>query len=59
MLSLSVFYPLIVLGVILLLVNLIPMHPTVKQIINAVAILFIVLWLIHTLFGVGPGVRVR
>ena len=55
----SVFLSLIILGVILYLITLIPMDPTIKQIIYVVAILAVILWLIQVLFGIGPGINIR
>lgn len=43
----SLFMTLVIFGVLLYLVTLIPMDGTVRQIIIAVAILLIVLWLIQ------------
>lgn len=55
----SVLLSLIILGVILYLITLIPMDPTIKQIIYVVAILAVILWLINVLFGIGPGIQLR
>jgi hypothetical protein len=55
----SVLLSLIILGVILYLVTLIPMDGTIKQIIYVIAILAVVLWLVHVLFGIGPGINLR
>ncbi len=51
---LSVIVMLIVVGVLLYIVGLIPMEPTVKKIIYAVAILAVVLWLLEG-FGLLKG----
>jgi hypothetical protein len=42
---------LIVVGVLLWLVNLIPMQGTIKSILNAVVVIAVVLWLLN-LFGI-------
>jgi hypothetical protein len=42
---------LVVVGILLWLVNLIPMQGTIKSILNAVVVLFVVLWLLNV-FGV-------
>jgi hypothetical protein len=51
---------LIVIGVLLWLVNLIPMQGTIKSILNAVVVICVVLWLLN-MFGVLtylPHIRV-
>jgi hypothetical protein len=51
---------LIVIGVLLWLVNLIPMQRTIKSILNAVVVICVVLWLLNV-FGVLsylPHIRV-
>ena len=51
---------LIVIGVLLWLVNLIPMQGTIKSILNAVVVICVVLWLLNV-FGVLsylPHIRV-
>jgi hypothetical protein len=54
----TVLVLLVVFGVVLYLVNLIPMHETVKKIINVVAILAIVLYVISLITGYRlPGLR--
>jgi hypothetical protein len=50
----SVLVTLIVLGVILYIVGLIPMDNTLRRIIQALAILFVCLWLLQVL-GVWSG----
>jgi len=50
---------LIVIGVLLYLVNtLIPMDAKIKQIINIVIVIAVVLWLIQLFLGPLPDVRV-
>jgi hypothetical protein len=45
---------LIVVGVVLWLVNnYIPMQPPIKTIINVVAVLILVVWLLSAVFGIG------
>jgi hypothetical protein len=46
----TVVMVLIVVGVMLLLVNLIPMQGTIKSILNAVVVIAVVLWLLN-IFG--------
>lgn len=55
---------LIVIGVLLWLVNTyIPMDPKIKSILNAVIIIFVVIWLLWILLGVfgtsGPWIPMR
>jgi hypothetical protein len=47
----QVVMALVVVGILLWLVNLIPMQGTIKSILNAVVVLFVVLWLLNV-FGV-------
>lgn len=44
---------LIVIGLLLYVVNLLPLDPVVKKIIQAVAICLIVIWLIYAFFPMG------
>jgi len=53
----SILITLVVLGVILYLINLIPMEGWVKQVIRVLAILFVVLWLLQAL-GLWSGLPV-
>jgi len=46
----SVIITLVVVGVVLWLINLIPMQPTIKKILNAVVVIFAVIWLFR-IFG--------
>jgi hypothetical protein len=55
----SLLWPLLVAMVVLYLISLVPGDPTVKKIIYTVVILGIVLWIIHVLFGIGPGITLR
>jgi len=48
---LGIVVTLIVIGVLLWLVNLIPMAPSIKSILNAVVVIVVVLWLLNV-FGV-------
>jgi hypothetical protein len=55
---------LIVIGVLLWLVNTyIPMDPKIKSILNAVIIIFVVIWLLWILLGIfgtsGPWIPMR
>jgi hypothetical protein len=48
-----------VVGVLLWLVNtMVPMEPRVKQILNAVVIILLVLWLLQLLVGPFPNIHV-
>jgi len=47
---LQVLVTLVVVGVLLWLVNLIPMQGTIKSILNAVVVIVVVLWLLN-IFG--------
>ncbi len=49
---------LIVIGVVLYLINLIPMDGRVKQAIMVIAIAVVVIWLIRALLG-GPGLNLN
>jgi cytochrome b subunit of formate dehydrogenase len=46
----SVIITLVVVGVVLWLINFIPMQPTMKKIVNSVVVIFAVLWLFR-IFG--------
>jgi hypothetical protein len=48
---LTIIIVLIVVGVLLWLVNLIPMQGTIKSILNAVVVIAVVLWLLN-IFGI-------
>jgi hypothetical protein len=48
---LTIIMVLIVVGVLLWLVNLIPMQGTIKSILNAVVVIAVVLWLLN-IFGI-------
>lgn len=45
----TIIITLIVVGVVLWLINLIPMQPTIKKIVNAVIVVFVVIWLLKIL----------
>lgn len=50
---------LIVVGVLLWLVNtMIPMDNRIKQILNAVVIIFVVIWLLQVVLGGFPDIRI-
>ena len=49
----QVLVVLIVVGVLLWLVNLIPMQGTIKTILNTVVVIFVVVWLLNV-FGLMP-----
>ena len=48
---LNIIIVLIVVGVLLWLVNLIPMQGTIKSILNAVVVIAVILWLLN-IFGI-------
>jgi hypothetical protein len=47
---LTIIITLIVVGVVMWLINLIPMQPTIKRIINTIIVIVIVIWLMRV-FG--------
>lgn len=51
----SIVVPLIVLGLLLWLIGLLPLDAKIMQVIRAVAIILIVLWLLAFFFGWAPG----
>jgi hypothetical protein len=62
----SIIVTLVVIGLVLYLINLIPMDNTIKQIIHAIIVVLVVIWLlqafgligsIHNLMHPGPPVR--
>lgn len=46
----TIIITLVVVGFVLWLINYIPMHPTIKRIINAIVVIFAVIWLLK-IFG--------
>ncbi len=55
----SLIIVIIVVGVLLWLVNtFLPMEPRIKQILNAVVIILLVLWLLQLLLGPFPNIRI-
>ena len=52
----SILVALVVIGVILYLLNLIPMDGTIRTIIHVIVVLFVILWLLQML-GVNTGVH--
>lgn len=50
---------LVVIGVGLYLLELVPMDATIKRIIQVVAILLVVLWILDALFGGFGSIRLR
>lgn len=46
----TILITLVVVGFLLWLINLIPMQPTIKKIVNAVVVIFAVIWLFK-IFG--------
>ena len=57
---LSVLLTLVVVGVLLWLVNLIPMQSTIKSILNTIVVIIVVLWLLQVfgLFSSLSNIRV-
>ena len=49
----SILLTLVVVGVLLWLVNLIPMQGTIKSILNSIVVIFVVIWLLNV-FGLMP-----
>lgn len=55
----SLIVVLIVVGLLLYLVNnFIPMEPSIKQILNMVVIIAVVIWLLSVFLGPLPNIRV-
>ena len=50
---------LIVIGLILYVVQLLPIDATIKRIIYIVLVVFILIYLLQLLVGVGPVIRLR
>jgi hypothetical protein len=50
----SIIITLIIVGVVLYLVDLIPMDRTIKQIIRLIVIICVVLWLLQLFGFIGP-----
>jgi hypothetical protein len=46
---------LIVIGLLLYVVSIIPMDPTIRQIIRVVVIVFVCIWMIYLLMGYFPA----
>jgi hypothetical protein len=49
----------LVVGLLLYLINFIPLDPPIRQIIHTVVVVFIILWLLSILLGVGQFPTVR
>lgn len=47
----SILIALILLGLLLYIVNLLPIDPTIKKVIVAVAVVLVAIWVIQLLFG--------
>jgi len=57
---LTILLTIVLIGVILWAVNTyVPMEGNVKNILNVVVIICLVLWLFSALLGVGPGMNLR
>ena len=50
---------LVVIGVVLYLLESLPMDPTIKIVIRVVVIIAVCLWLLSALSGIGPMIRFR
>ena len=50
---------LIVIGLVLYVLQLLPIDATIKRIIYIVLVVFIVIYLLQLLVGVGPVIRLR
>jgi hypothetical protein len=50
---------LIIVGLLLYVVNLLPLDANIKQIIRVVVIVFIVIWLLYALMGAAPAYPFR
>jgi len=51
----SLIVGLVVIGLLLWLLSLIPIDPTILQVIRVVVIVFVVLWLVSILLGFAPS----
>jgi hypothetical protein len=51
----SLLITLILIGLVLYIVSLLPIDATIKRIIQAIAIVFIVIWLLRHLGAIGLG----
>lgn len=47
---LTIVITLVIVGFVLWLINYIPMHPTIKKIVNGIVVVFVVIWLFK-IFG--------
>jgi hypothetical protein len=58
-LLLSLVIVLLIVGLLLYVINLLPLDPNIRQIIQAIVVIFIVIWLLSILLGVGqfPALR--
>lgn len=54
----TILIMLIIVGVVLYLINLIPMDAIIKKVIYVIAILFVILWLLQE-FGLIAGVNLK
>lgn len=55
----TILITLVVFGAVLYLINLIPMEAWIKQLIQVLAILLVVIWLLQTFGLVGPILVLR
>lgn len=54
----EIILTLVIVGVVLYLINLLPMDGTIKQIIRVLIILLVVIWLLQSL-GILGSLRIR
>jgi len=50
----SIIVTLVVIGLVLYLINMIPMDNTIKQIIHAIIVVLVVMWLLQSFGLMGP-----
>ena len=55
----SLLILLIVVGVALYIIQLLPMNATIKQIIIVLAVLIVVIYILQSLLGSGPVLRLK
>jgi hypothetical protein len=51
----SILISLIIIGLVLWLVNFLPVDATFKQVIRVVVIVCVVIWILYMLMGASPG----
>lgn len=53
----GILLTLIVVGLVLYLVNVLPIDARIKTVAYVVVVLFLIIWLLQALVGVGPTIR--